>query len=826
MTVQSTSLTSIVAPLPIGSTVDGFTVDAVLASGARSIIYRAVEAATGSSFLLREFVPPGTSRRSEDGSLGLVNSPGSTHGEVASVSAVARFIADSAMAATLHHPGLARVSRWFKANGTAYLVFPWQPGNSLQARMTSAPLNPATCLSIARPVLEALDFLHQKGIAHREVAPELVYLGAGGGAVLLGPGSAAPKASTPGQTAAHSPYAAIEEFQEDGAIGTWTDVYALAAILYHCFTGKAPPSAADRAAAIGRSEPDPLPALPAAPQEHLAQGEITRLIERGLILEPQPRPQTVREWRARILRATIAPDVNAKPKAAKPTTEQPTIERPTIKRWLRYAPQILVGVLLLGVVAAGYYLVTETGTSTTTAPPGPDAAAAAAAVAAETERWRQALEAHAVITYREFIKDFPQSINVEQAKEFIDQLEDLAWQDIVAENTEAGFIAHLENFPEGRHAAEAKAHIEEFRLKAAKELREREERTRQDNLAWETARAKGTLGAIDSYLAAWPGGMHVEEARSLRGGLQAAINDKGAFDVAAKAHTIAAYRTYIAAYPGGRHAKAAQDAIESLTLRVGRTFRDCGECPEMVVVPDGTFWQGSSDVSTLAISIEKPRRRVTIAEPFAVSVHEITMAEWDACVAVQRCETRPEDNGWGRGNRPVIMVSWDDALQYSSWLSAKTGQDYSLPSESEWEYLARGGEESDWLGGESAAVCAYANIAGNETALDWRHRDCADVTVAQTAPVGSYKANSFGVYDVVGNVAEWTLDCMNLSYLEAPTDGSAWSRGMCSSRMTRGGSWFTGTKELRLPARFNLRSGDRNDFTGFRLVRRVELPRG
>ena len=810
-------MTQNLAPLEPGSTVDGFTVDAVLASGARSIIYRVVEAVTGSSFLLREFVPPGSIQRNADGSL---ESAG-----VGSAGAVARFLADSAMAATLHHPGLARVSRWFRANGTAYLVFPWQPGKSLQARIaSSAPMDPAICLGIARPLLEALDFLHQKGVAHREVAPELVYLGDAGGAVLLGPGSAAPKGSMPGQPAARSPYAAIEEFREDGAIGTWTDVYALAAILYHCFTGNAPPPAEERAAAVGRSEPDPLPPLAAASQEHVAQGEITRLIERGLILEPHPRPQTIREWRARILRATIAASsAQASPsrvEKAKPAPEKPTTER------RRIGPKVLVGILLLGIIAAGYFLVTETGTSKPGGSASPDAVAAAAALALENERWRQALEAHAVITYREFIEEFPQSINKAQAKEFIDQLEDLAWQDVVAENTEAGFSAHLETFPEGRHVAEAKAHIEAFRQQAAKELREREERTRQDNLAWETARAKGTLGAIDGYLTAWPGGAHVEEARSLRGGLQATLNDKGAFDIAAKAHTIAAYRTYIAAYPGGRHAKAAQDAIESLTLRVGRTFRDCADCPEMVVVPDGAYWQGSSDASALAINIEKPRRRVTIAEPFAVSVHEITMAEWDACVAAQRCETRPEDNGWGRGNRPVILVSWDDALQYSSWLSAKTGQDYSLPSESEWEYVARGGEESDWLGGESAAVCAYANIAGNETALDWRHRDCADETAAQTAPVGSYKANAFGVYDVVGNVAEWTLDCMNLSYLEAPTDGSAWSRGMCSSRMTRGGSWFTGTKESRLPARFNLRSGDRNDFTGFRLVRRVELPRG
>ena len=242
----------------------------------------------------------------------------------------------------------------------------------------------------------------------------------------------------------------------------------------------------------------------------------------------------------------------------------------------------------------------------------------------------------------------------------------------------------------------------------------------------------------------------------------------------------------------------------------------------MVVIPAGAFWQGSAEASPLAVSLEKPRHRVTIAEPFAASVFEITMAQWDACVADSGCDTRPQDNGWGRGNRPVITVSWNDAMQYVGWLGKKTGQDYSLPSESQWEYLARAGEESDWLGGSASAVCDYGNIAASETAFEWRHPDCEDGTVARTTPAGSYQPNAFGVYDVIGNVAEWTLDCMNLSYLEAPSDGGAWSRGMCSSRMTRGGSWFTGTRESRLAARFNLKNGDRNNFTGFRVVRQIE----
>jgi len=241
----------------------------------------------------------------------------------------------------------------------------------------------------------------------------------------------------------------------------------------------------------------------------------------------------------------------------------------------------------------------------------------------------------------------------------------------------------------------------------------------------------------------------------------------------------------------------------------------------MVVVPAGSFWQGSDEHNPDALKMETPRRMVTIAEPFAVGVFEVTLAQWDACVAAGGCSTNPPDNGWGRDTRPAILVSWNDAVEFTTWLSQKTGQAYSLPSESQWEYVARAGEESDWLGGDPEAVCRFANIAGNESGLRWQHADCADPAALETLPAGSLQANAFGLHDVIGNVAEWTLDCLNLSYLDAPADGSAWGRGICSSRMTRGGSWFTGTREIRLPARFNLKNGDRNDFTGFRVVRKV-----
>jgi formylglycine-generating enzyme required for sulfatase activity len=204
-----------------------------------------------------------------------------------------------------------------------------------------------------------------------------------------------------------------------------------------------------------------------------------------------------------------------------------------------------------------------------------------------------------------------------------------------------------------------------------------------------------------------------------------------------------------------------------------------------------------------------------------MSVYEVTFDEWDACVAERACRAQPVDNGWGRGRRPVFLVRWVDGVDYVEWLSGKTGQIYELPSESEWEYVARAGEDSAWTGGAPERVCDHGNVAGAETSFEWRHAECADPFSVGTAEVGYFAPNKLGVYDLVGNVAEWTRDCMNLSYLDAPTDGSAWERGLCSSRITRGGSWFSGSVEIRLPARFALRTGESNDFTGLRVVRVV-----
>jgi formylglycine-generating enzyme required for sulfatase activity len=211
----------------------------------------------------------------------------------------------------------------------------------------------------------------------------------------------------------------------------------------------------------------------------------------------------------------------------------------------------------------------------------------------------------------------------------------------------------------------------------------------------------------------------------------------------------------------------------------GTVYRDCPRCPEMVVIGPGSFTMGETGHTR-----QTPLHTVTIAHPFAVGRYDVTFDEWDACVADGGCSGyRPDDHGWGRARRPVINVSWDDAQSYVAWLGRKTGKRYRLISEAELEYVARAGTTTlFWWGNDVGTGNANCDGCGSS----WDNK--------QTAPVGSFKPNAFGVYDTAGNVTQWVEDRWNSTYDGAPQDGSAWETGDQLRRVMRSGSWFNGPK--------------------------------
>ena len=237
------------------------------------------------------------------------------------------------------------------------------------------------------------------------------------------------------------------------------------------------------------------------------------------------------------------------------------------------------------------------------------------------------------------------------------------------------------------------------------------------------------------------------------------------------------------------------------------TLRSGGTGPEMVVIPAGSFRMGC--VSGVGcVEDEHPVHQVTIPQALAVGKYEVTFGEWDACVSGGGCSRRPGDQGWGRGRRPVINVSWDDAQSYVRWLSSQTGATYRLLSEAEWEYAARAGSSTAYSWGNQIGS-GRANCGGCGSQSDG----------SQTAPVGSFSANGWGLHDMHGNVWEWVQDCWNGSYNGAPSNGGAWQQGECSRRVLRGGSWSSYSGYLRSADRNRYTTGDRNYFNGFRVAR-------
>jgi len=239
-----------------------------------------------------------------------------------------------------------------------------------------------------------------------------------------------------------------------------------------------------------------------------------------------------------------------------------------------------------------------------------------------------------------------------------------------------------------------------------------------------------------------------------------------------------------------------------LALAPGVTFKDCSNCPKMVIIPAGSFQMGSNESSN-----EQPIHRVTIAEPFAIGQYEVTWAQYQPCIDAGVCSS-DGDAGFGKGNRPVIEVNWDDAQIYAKWLSKKTGKHYRLPSESEWEYAARAGTTTKYSWGDSIS-CSQARYG-------YYSGECGKQK--STDDVGAFKPNAFGLYDMHGNVYEWVQDCYQDSYTGAPSTSKAWVNGDCAKRVLRGGSWIYVPYDLRSAARYGYTATLRDANSGFRLV--------
>lgn len=248
--------------------------------------------------------------------------------------------------------------------------------------------------------------------------------------------------------------------------------------------------------------------------------------------------------------------------------------------------------------------------------------------------------------------------------------------------------------------------------------------------------------------------------------------------------------------------------VDQASLKIESLVHSIHIPPRMVSIPGGTFQMG--DVEKVGVASWNPVRPVTI-KSFAMGKYEVTFEEYDR-FAIATGLRLPEDQGWGRGRRPVMNVSWEDAKAYSAWISGQTGTLYRLPTEAEWEYAARSGAKQDvWAGtSQEAEFGTYAIFFKNSE--------------NRTAEVGTKQHNDFGLHDLSGNVFEWVEDCVHGTYKGAPNDSTPWldaNEGICTHHMMRGGSWDSTPEYLRASFRNRNGAATRNNYIGFRLAQDI-----
>ncbi len=835
-----------------GATVGEFTVERLLGQGAFAFTYL-VTNSLGQRRALKEFFPEGLGvSRASDGAIVAPSRKAADQFDRLRRD----FRSEAEIVAGLRHPNVVEVLGFVEANDTSYYAMQYYEGLPFDRILfESGPFTPETARKYFNALLEGLDYIHGNQVFHRDIKPANIFLNAERDEPILLDFGAAKLAASEGtemnsRLIGTDNYRAKEQMSDRGEIGPWTDIYGLSATFYRMISGELPADVGLRQDIALEGGEDPLKSLKKDPQVAARfDPAFLHALDIGMNLRRQDRPQSVSEWREFLSRPAPtgeagggagrgggpAPGPQAPGRGPSPTDgglgrfEEDEGEGTP---WARYALAALaVGAIGGGGACASHPALWRGGgvgvLRHAPAPAAPDPADAAAAPApeptlSEPEAWVAALQGDTLESYQRYLEQYPDGPNAVKARVEVDKYEAEAWSEAQSRDTVAGYEDYLAKFPSSGRADQARARIEEIQ-RAEEIARERAERLRREEAGdWQAAAAANTIDAYRGYLNKHAGGANASEAQRRLAALEAEKADEDAWRTAVSLNSKRAFETYQQAFPQGRHVVEAMQKIDELTPKPGQRFRDCASCPEMVILPTGSFTQGGPPDDPNAKSNEQPVRSVSFNSYFAMGVTEVTFNEYQACVDAGGCTPSGGDGGWGRGNRPVINVTWNDARKYASWLSNTTGESYNLPSESQWEYAARAGETRPWPGGSPAAICAVGNGADASSGVPWANGACTDPVGDRTMPVGALAANPFQLKDMIGNVGEWTLDCNTISYRNAPNDGSADSSGSCNQNVVRGGSWFSGPNELRYSARLMQRSQDKNDLTGFRVVRAVE----
>ena len=828
--------------LPRGTALRDYTIEAVLGHGGFGIVYRARHNELGGLVAIKEYLPVESALRD-----GAAVHPRSAACRADYEDGLRRFLEEAkALIGFRDHPSIVSCRDFFRANGTAYLVMEHEEGLPLaellrRREAAGRPFAEADLLAVMVPLLEGLARVHEAGALHRDIKPSNILVRrADERPVLIDFGAA--KQGVAERSKSLAPYtegyAALEQVGE-GELGPWTDLYAAGAVMWRMAAGGNPPweppnpvKVEKRANAALRGGADPLP-----PARELGAGRFSAgvlgAIDRCLQLNEQERVRDCRELLGLL-------------RGAGPV-EKAAVAAPQARGGRRPRRMLTAAGVVLAAALAWLALASWNGPTPVSREAEAGAAGGSpqdAALARAEAQWNAVRDTRDAEAARAYIEEYGglegAGVWVKLAEALLTELdrEDQAREAAAqAEERNREAVRRKEAAREAwnevrdaRDAEAARAYIEEYGgvegagvwvglaeallAELDREDQAREAQTRAEEQNREAVRRK------EAAREAWNEVRDARDAEAAR----AYIEEYGGVEGAGVWVKLA--ESLLAELDRERRMREAAEnerkAKEAERNRPGRRFRDCAECPEMVVIPAGSFMMGSSESEEYRDDDEGPVHRVEIREPFAVGAYEVMRNEYGAFVEETGHADGPGCYVWTSGKwkerekadwmnprysqtgrEPVVCVNWEDAQAYVEWLSRKTGEEYRLLSEAEWEYAARAGSRTRYSFG-GGITPNDANYGRN---------------IGKTRPVGSYRANGFGLYDMHGNAWEWVQDCVNYNYRGAPSNGDAWERGECGGRVLRGGSWSSFPRNLRAADRLGNVTGYRGFTVGFRVAR-------
>ena len=725
-----------------GTRLEEFEIERVLGAGGFGVTYLARDVSLDAWRAVKEYLPRDWGTRQRDGAIGPRTGADAEDYQWG----LTRFLDEARILAKFDHPHLVRVYRVFEAWGTAYMVTEYVEGQTLSAALrASGPWSERQVRELLDALTDGLSAVHVAGLLHRDIKPGNVMVRPDGTPVLIDFGSArqAMGRQSRSVTAVLTPgYAPIEQYSPRGNQGPWTDIYALGALSYEALSGQVPDDATERV-----REDRLRPVDEVVPQR--VSAVLAAAIDAALAVDEGARPQGLDAWRELLVGPAGVAPVSARPRGGES----------------------------FGAAAV--------------------AAAATDAVGADVVAERSGRAAAVALAWRRWWLPGAAAVGLVGVALVVALTAPWNGGDSEEMRREAEVPEEIDPAPDpDPEPAPPPEEIDPAPDPDPEPAPPPEEIDPAPDPDPEPAPPPAVLpAAVEEAL-----GLDRAVRQEIQAGLAAAGFDVGVADGRFGAGTRARLREWQAAVgvpaTGYLDAATAAALVEAAQVEAERQAEIAAEerrqaaidaeaqrqaalaaAPEMVVIPAGRFRMGCVSGRD-CFDDEQPVHEVSVGS-FAMSKYEVTFEEFDRYTAATG-RARAGDEGWGRGGRPVVNMLWEEAQAYVSWLSSETGELYRLPSESEWEYAARAGTETAYSWGNEIGR-NRANCDGCGSRWDDE----------QTAPVGSFGANAWGLHDMAGNVWEWVEDCWHENYARAPSDGTAWtSGGNCGRRVLRGGSWI------------------------------------